>query len=1284
MKILFWKTRLLLIFSGLMALALFWPTHAPAQQVNQVLVLHSYHHGLTWTDSEDEGIRSVLRPRTGDIEVHTEYMDTKTIADSGYFGRYFQLLKQKYAHIPFKVVIANDDDAYNFYLRYHDRLFPGVPMVFCGVNYFKDADRMGREDLITGVVEAFDIPDTLHTALRLHPATKRVVVINDRSTTGLANKRLLNEAVLPEFQKKVKFEFWEDLTMPDLLRKVKTLSDGDIILLLTFNRDRAGAVFNYDQSIALIAKAATVPIYGVWDFYLGKGIVGGMLTSGVDQGRIAAQMALRILDGEQVRNIPVVKESPNRYKFDYTQMKRFDITKSELPAGSMVINEPVSFYRQHKRLVWGTLAGFLGLAVIIMLLLANIRQRRLGEHALRKSEEKYRSLVNNLNVGVFRNSGGPRGTCIQANPAMARIFGYGSVEEFMKVPVSALYQYPEDREKYVNELSELGAVKDKELALRKKDGTPIWCSVTATAHYDETGHVLWLDSVLEDITDRKRLEAQLLQSQKMDAIGQLSGGIAHDFNNILTAVMGYASLLKTKTTRDPLLQSYVDQVLSASARARSLTQNLLAFSRKQELHPIPLQVNEIINGIERMLVKLVREDIEFKTVLAKEEMTILADRGQIEQVLINLVTNARDAMPQGGTLLIETKKVELTEESAKKYLVPRQGNFACIAVSDTGMGMDERTKQRLFEPFFTTKELGKGTGLGLSIVYGIVKQHNGEISVYSEPGSGTTFRVYFPLVATTASQEQKRDLPAPRGGSETLLLAEDDADVRNLTKTILTEAGYKVLEATDGDEALKVFSEHKDTIQLVLLDVIMPKKNGKEVHNRIKRIHPDAKVLFMSGYAPDIIFKDAHEEGLNLITKPSTPHELLRKIRELIDQKIEHHDVRPEHQAETAATKAGFFDASAKQAAVFRKHEGSVIVVDDDPHVLEYMSLLLDQQGYLTYACNNAHDAMERLKERQADVILSDIVMPGMSGLELLENVHAIDADMPVVLVTAFADLGKAVESIKKGAYDFIMKPYDPEQLIRSLDKAIRYRKLVRFEQEYKDKLEEFNKEMETLVAERSMNLMALTVADRVRNPATVIALACNKILGKKIPNDLQKYVNFIRDESGKLEAMVKSFHDLLASRRSVFGYEDVNELVKSVVSLVKKEAEAKGIVLKLRLSDGPLEINMQKNLLRVAIQHVLRNAIEATSSGGSISIITEKVKDNVSVVIHDTGSGIPEEDEDKIFDPFYSTKAHRYGMGLPLVKQVVTEHMGKIELSSKPREGTVFRMIFPTQWHEQ
>lgn len=531
----------------------------------------------------------------------------------------------------------------------------------------------------------------------------------------------------------------------------------------------------------------------------------------------------------------------------------------------------------------GTLAeSFQKMAVRLQATLASLEQelaeRKHTEASLRESEEKFRSLVDNLDVGVYRNTG-PHGRFIQANPAMVKIFGFDSLEEFMNVSVSDLYQNPDDRRLFVEEVSCNGSIKDRELALKKKDGTPIWTSVSASIKYDEKGEIKWLYGVIEDITERKKLEEQLRQAQKMEAIGTLAGGVAHDFNNILTAIIGYASLVRLRMDESNPLRIYIDDILTSSEKAAKLTQSLLAFSRKQIISPKLVNLNEIVKRIDKLLLRVIGEDIEFKTILDHGELTVMADSGQIEQVLMNLATNARDAMPDGGILTIKTERVEIF--GLHSYIKP--GAYAVVSVSDTGKGMDEMTKQRIFEPFFTTKELGKGTGLGLSIVYGIIKQHNGEINVYSEPGRGTTFKIYLKLVAAKSVSAEAAPLPPLIGGTETLLIAEDDNDVRGLMKNILREFGYTVIEAVDGEDAVTKFVENKDKIKLLILDVVMPKKNGKEAYEEIRKLNGDIRVLFSSGYTSDIIHqKGILDEGVNFISKPVTPHLLLSKVREAL------------------------------------------------------------------------------------------------------------------------------------------------------------------------------------------------------------------------------------------------------------------------------------------------------------------------------------------------------------------------------------------------------------------
>jgi len=385
------------------------------------------------------------------------------------------------------------------------------------------------------------------------------------------------------------------------------------------------------------------------------------------------------------------------------------------------------------------------------------------------------------------------------------------------------------------------------------------------------------------LSEQKRLEGQLRQAQKMEVIGRFAGGIAHDFNNILTAIVGYGHLMRMKMEGDNPLLAYVDQVLLATERAANLTRSLLTFSRKQEMQPRPVSLNGIIRNLEAFLKRVIGDDIQLHTMLGDDNIQIFADSGTIEQVLLNLATNARDAMPGGGILTIELASTVLDEQFVHAHGYGSPGQYALLTVTDNGEGMDEETRQNIFEPFFTTKETGKGTGLGLSIVYGIIKQHNGFISVYSEPGHGTTFRILIPRTESDHAIESPADRVVSPGGGETILVAEDDAAIRCFIEELLTSLGYRTILAADGQDAVDKFSQNKERIKLVLIDTFMPKKNGLEASEEIKAIQPAVKILFTSGHTSDLIQdKGLIEKGAKLITKPLRPYELSCKLHEML------------------------------------------------------------------------------------------------------------------------------------------------------------------------------------------------------------------------------------------------------------------------------------------------------------------------------------------------------------------------------------------------------------------
>jgi two-component system, cell cycle sensor histidine kinase and response regulator CckA len=526
-----------------------------------------------------------------------------------------------------------------------------------------------------------------------------------------------------------------------------------------------------------------------------------------------------------------------------------------------------------------------GVAVGVQGIARDITERKRAEAALREAEEKYRSIFENAVEGIFQSS--CDGRFIAVNPAMARILGYASPEELIARRTDIEVPYYVDancRSELEQTLAEQGLVVGFECEIYRKDLSRVWTVKNIRAIRDEQGAVLYYEGSIEDITERKTLEEQLRQAQKMEAIGQLAGGIAHDFNNLLTAIGGYSEISMTLLQAEDPLRHNLEEIKKAGDRAAALTHQLLAFSRKQVLQPKVLDLNSIVSELEKMLRRLIGEDIELCTALNPELGSIKADPGQIEQVIMNLSVNARDAMPQGGKLTIATENVFFTEEFVGQHGALLPGAYVMLAVSDTGTGIDEKTKMHLFEPFFTTKEVGRGTGLGLSTVYGIVRQSGGNIWIHSEIDQGTTFKIYLPLINDNAS-EYKRS-PEPEEflkGSETILLAEDEEMVRHLVRDVLKKYGYEVLEVSNGGAALLICEHHQGQIDLLVTDVIMPEVSGRELENRLRQVRPDMKVLFMSGYMGNShIENDSIDSDIPFLQKPFTTQALVRKVREVL------------------------------------------------------------------------------------------------------------------------------------------------------------------------------------------------------------------------------------------------------------------------------------------------------------------------------------------------------------------------------------------------------------------
>jgi len=521
------------------------------------------------------------------------------------------------------------------------------------------------------------------------------------------------------------------------------------------------------------------------------------------------------------------------------------------------------------------------------LVLANdVTERKRVERELRRSEERYRDLVENAHDIIYTQD--LEGNYTSINSAVERVTGYTREEALgMNVKHVAAPEYLEKARLMITRKLAGESVMAYEVEIIAKDGRRVRVELN-TSLIIQDGVVVGIQGIARDVTERKELEEQLRQAQKMEAVGKLAGGVAHDFNNLLTVINGYSDLIAKRLREEDPLRNNVEEIRKAGERAASLTRQLLAFSRKQVLQPKVIDLNEVVRETEQMLRRLIGEDIELRASLGPWLGSVKADPGQMEQVLMNLAVNARDAMPRGGKLTISTENVYLDEEYAAHHVSVAPGRYVILAVSDTGTGMDEQTRARIFEPFFTTKVAGKGTGLGLSTVYGIVKQSGGYVWVYSEVGRGTTFKIYLPRVDAGAQVYSQTPSHARElGGTEAVLLAEDDELVRNMIRFILSDHGYKVLAAANGAAALSIF-ERTEPIHLLLTDVVMPGMSGRELADRLTRLRPEMKVLFMSGYTEDaIVHHGVLDEGVNFIQKPFTPDDLARKVREVLGRPAE-------------------------------------------------------------------------------------------------------------------------------------------------------------------------------------------------------------------------------------------------------------------------------------------------------------------------------------------------------------------------------------------------------------
>ncbi|MCM2357393.1 MAG: ATP-binding protein [Geobacteraceae bacterium] len=656
-------------------------------------------------------------------------MDTKRLSDTTYFKLLYETYKYKFGNFRFDAIIATDNDAFNFLVSYRDELFPGTPVVFCGVNYFEPSQLRGVR-LFTGVNEAADIKLTLDLALKLHPDTRRIVVINDTTTTGrIMHKELVD--LLPAYRGRVEFTLLEDVEMPEILAAVQKLPPDTLVFYTLFYRDRAGRFFNYDESISMIAEKCPVPIYAVWDFNLGHGIVGGMLTSGYYQGETAGKMAVRILQGEEVENIPIVIKSPNRYMFDYRQLQRLHLEFYPLPPESILINKPLPLYSVPEKIFWGAIAALAVLVVIVLLLLRIMAVRRHGEQELKQSEQRIRTLLETVPHGVTECDAA--GVITLANESFSRMVGYGK-DEIIGTHIWDFMEPGPQKEAlpaYLRQLvREQPAPTPYVCRNMTKDGRLFDVQVDWTYERDAEGRVTGFVCVLSDITGRMELER--LKDEMISAV-------SHEMRTPLTAILGFSDFMLENEVEPEQRKSYLSTIHLETERLNELIGNFLDLQRlKARQEPISYR--------ELSLRPLLEEAAAlFGTISPRHRITldcpldipqVRGNAEQLRRLLSNLISNAVKYSPDGGEVLLGCR---------------REDDSVTILVRDEGIGMPPEVLDKIFDRFYrvdnTASRRFTGTGLGLALVREIARIHGGRVRAESTVGKGSTFYVSLPALS---------------------------------------------------------------------------------------------------------------------------------------------------------------------------------------------------------------------------------------------------------------------------------------------------------------------------------------------------------------------------------------------------------------------------------------------------------------------------------------------------------------------------------------------------------
>ena len=889
---------------------LFISTSSASETKKKILILYSLQPRMPAFEILDQNFRNLQLNQDTQVEYFTEYLEHARFRDKKSVKKQADLINHKYKINKPDIVIAVMSPALNFIQKYCKTTFNNTPIVYALLDKKVDPKHMAIK--ATGVNLHIDLQKTLKAALSVQPETRDVYVVVGTSALGRSWEAQAKEKFL-QLSGQINFHYLSGLSMVEVLHKVSKLPPQAIVLYLLIIKDASGKSFVPREALNKISRSSSVPVYGLWSTYVGHGIIGGYLCSSDLLGKNINKMIIRILNGESLDKVHPISVGPSIHMFDWRQMKRFGISEKRIPEENIILFKTQTVWDKYKIYIVGFFLFALAESILILALTMNIKNRKIAEINLADSNDRYKTLFQDSPVPLweedfseiyeyfsklrengitdfksyFHENPSELSNCAQkikiidVNQATLVLHKAKNKKELLgnldKV-------FTEESLKIFKEeiitLSEGKFEFESEGEVKTLSGEPryIFIKMLIDQKQKKLGRALISTT---DLTERKKIEENLRKAQKMESIGTLAGGIAHDFNNILYPIIGFTEMSMQDLPKTHEVQENLQDILDGAKRARDLIKQILLFARQEKQTLKPIILKPVVEEALKLLRSSISANIDIQSHFYDGKDYVLSDATEIHEIVMNLCINAYHSMEEDGGTLI----VRLNKQKPSSDLNLPSGEYICLSVSDSGVGIPKEIIDKIFEPYLTTKELGKGSGLGLSVVHGIVTNYKGNISVESSPGKGSVFNIFLPVTIQSEKVEQKRIKDKPLDGTENILFVDDEASIVKLAIRILERLGYTITGKTSCTEAFELFKEKPDTFDLVITDMAMPIMTGTELAKKILKIQPDMPIIICTGFSEKVDPETAKSIGIKeYIKKPILTEELTSKIRKVLDQ----------------------------------------------------------------------------------------------------------------------------------------------------------------------------------------------------------------------------------------------------------------------------------------------------------------------------------------------------------------------------------------------------------------